>query len=164
MRMAGNRTIAGGAAAQHAEAVEAAIVQTFDDGCGIRLAPSAGGTGPGDGDEAVIGIVSVGGAAAGTTFMALGRGSAAAAAEAFLGTTVPFHHEDTCRAVGEVVALFSARLKAALRQRRLPCVTSTPAVLRAESLGAFIAESAPRETACFCWRSGTVWVGALGGA
>ena len=162
--MAGTQATTSSAAPPHADVVKAAIVQTFDDGCGVQLRPHTNQEGELDTDEIVVGIVSIGGSVAWTAFVALAKGSAVAVAESFVGAKIPFEDDDMCEAMGEVANLFSVRVKAVLEQREIPCAASMPTVLRVSSIDAFIAQAAPYDTTCFRSRSGKVWVGAFAAA
>ena len=162
--MAGNEATTPSEAPPHADAVKQAIVQTFDDGCGVQIRPYTNREGETDGDEVIVGIVSVGGAIGWSAFVALAEGSAVAAAKSFIGMEIPFEDDDMCEAISEVVNLFSVRLKAVLDQSDLECAVSMPSVVRASSIDAFTARAAASETTCFRSPFGTIWVGTFASA
>ena len=157
--MAGTQATTSSASPPHADAVKQAIVQTFDDGCGVQLRPYTNREGETDPDEVIVGIVSVGGAVAWSSFVVLAKGSAVAVAKSFVGIDIPFEDSDMCEAISEVVNLFSVRLKAVLDQREVECAVSMPTVLRSASIDAFVARAAASEPTCFRSESGKVWVG-----
>jgi len=143
--------------APHVDAVNAAVMQTFDDGCGIQLTPQE--KPQLNSGKVVAGIVSVGGDVWWTAFLALEERSAVAVAKSFLQMEIDFDEPDMCEAIAEVTNLFSVRIKDVLDHREIHVEASMPEVVRAASMSDIIAQAGPSETTCFRSRSGNVWAG-----
>jgi len=144
---------------KYADAVKDAVTRTFDDGCGVQLRPYTNRENEVDDGEVIVGLVSVGGQVGWSAFLALAETSAVAVAESFLGMAIPFEDPDMCEAICEVVNLFSVRIKGVFEQNEVEVDASMPKVIRAASIGDFIAQADPHEVTCFRSRSGKVWVG-----